>query len=129
MIYGSEAMYHDANWRIDHVTNNAIGKNIIEYWSILKLMGILKFIMNFHSQVEVMLSMFECMNMVMGTKLVKKAVLTVRVMVLGEFWKFLDRKGSKIGVRMINSVKVIEVLRSNVASTTFTWICTKMGGS
>lgn len=50
VIYGSDAIYHDANWRMDHVTNSAMGKKIIEYWSILKLMGTLKFIMNFHSQ-------------------------------------------------------------------------------
>lgn len=31
MMWGSEAMYHDANWRIDHVTNSAMGKNIREY--------------------------------------------------------------------------------------------------
>lgn len=47
---GSEAMYHVANWRIDHVTNSAMGKNVVEYWSILKLRGILKFVVNFHSQ-------------------------------------------------------------------------------
>lgn len=28
---GSEAMYHVANWRMDHVTNSAMGRNIIEY--------------------------------------------------------------------------------------------------
>lgn len=50
VIWGSDAMYHDANWRIDHVTNSAIGKKIMEYWSSLRLRGILKFIMNFHSQ-------------------------------------------------------------------------------
>lgn len=52
-------MYHIANWRIDHVTNRAMGKNIIEYWSILKLNGILKFMMNFHSQWEIILSVPE----------------------------------------------------------------------
>jgi len=31
VMYGSDAMYHIANWRIDHVTNNAMGKNIREY--------------------------------------------------------------------------------------------------
>lgn len=48
---------------------------------------------------------------------------------VGEFWKFLDRKGSRIGVRMIVSVRAMKVLRSNAISITFTWICTKMGGS
>lgn len=92
-------------------------------------MGILKFIMNFHSQVEITLSMPECINRVVGTRLVRKAVLTAWVMVVGEFWKFLDTKGSRIGVRMIASVRVMKVLRSNAISTTFTWICTKIGGS
>lgn len=59
MRYGSECMYHAVNWRMDHVTNSAMGKNSMEYWSILKLRGILKFMMNFHSQVEVMLSVPE----------------------------------------------------------------------
>lgn len=84
-MWGSVAMYHDANWRIDHVTNSAMGKNIMEYWSILKLRGILKFIVSFHSQLDVMLSVLENVNSSMGTRLVRKAVLTVRVMVIGEF--------------------------------------------
>lgn len=50
VMNGSEAMYHVANSRIDHVTNNAIGKNIMEYKSILRVSGILKFGMNCHSQ-------------------------------------------------------------------------------
>lgn len=122
-------MYHIANWRMDHVTNRAIGKNIMEYWSILKLRGTLKFIMNFHSQCEVMLSMPECMKSAIGTRLVRKAVLTIRVMWVGEFWNVFDRSGSTVGVRMIANVKNMDVLRSSVVSTTFTWICTKMGGS
>lgn len=50
LMWGSEDIYHIANWRMDHVTKRAIGKNVIEYWSILRLSGILKFIMIFHSQ-------------------------------------------------------------------------------
>lgn len=50
VMCGSEAMYHMANCRIDHVTNRAMGRNVIEYWSIFRLSGILKFMMNFHSQ-------------------------------------------------------------------------------
>lgn len=126
---GSEAMYEVANCRIDHVTNSAIGKNSMEYWSILKLNGILKFMINFHSQCEVILSNPECMKSVVGIKLVRKAVLIVRVMVLGEFWKFFSRRGRKVGVRMIVSVSSMEVLSSRAVSTTFTWTCTKMGGS
>lgn len=61
MTWGSELMYHVANWRIDHVTNSAMGKNIMEYWSILRLMGILKFVRNFHSQCEMILSVPEYM--------------------------------------------------------------------
>lgn len=54
VTYGSEAMYHMANCRMDHVTNRAMGRNVIEYWSIFRLRGILKFIINFHSQWQVM---------------------------------------------------------------------------
>lgn len=129
MICGSAAMYHVANWRMDHVTNSAIGKNIVEYWSIFRLRGILKFMMNFHSQQEVILSMPRYVNSVIGTRLVMKAVFTVLVMVVGEFWSFFDSRGSSTGVRIIVSVRSVRVFRSSVASTTFTWICTKVGGS
>lgn len=30
VMYGSEAMYHVANCRMDHDTNRAIGKNVSE---------------------------------------------------------------------------------------------------
>lgn len=53
----------------------------------------------------------------------------VRVMVVEEFWRFFDSSGSSVGVRMTTSVSSIEVLRSSAVSITFTWICTKMGGS
>lgn len=114
---------------MDHVTNKAIGRNIVEYWSIFRLSGILKFMMNFHSQCEIILSMPECMNSIVGTRLVRKAVLTVCVMVVGEFWSFFDSSGSSIGVMIIVIVMSMETLKSNVGSITFTWICTKMGGS
>lgn len=38
VICGSVAMYQWVNSKIDHVTYRAIGINIIEYWSNLKLM-------------------------------------------------------------------------------------------
>lgn len=85
MMCGSEAIYHVANWRIDHVTKSAMGKNRREYWSILKLSGILKFVVNFHSQLVVVLSMPEYMKSTIGSRLTRKAVLTVCVMVRGEF--------------------------------------------
>lgn len=129
VMYGSEAIYHIANWRMDQVTNRAMGKNIIEYWSILKLRGILKFVINFHSQWDTVLSRPEYMKMVAGIRLVKKAVLMVRVMLDGEFLRFVDSAGSSMGVKMIVSVSSMEVFRSNVVSITFTWICTKMSGS
>lgn len=58
-----------------------------------------------------------------------KAVLMVRVMWVGEFLNVFDRSGSSIGVKMIVSVRSMEVLRSSVVSITFTWICTKVDGS
>lgn len=101
----------------------------MEYWSILRLIGILKFMINFHSQWEIMLSTLEYMKIAIGARLVRKAVLTVWVIKVGELLKFFDKRGSKIGVRMIVRVRSIEVLRSSVVSTTFTWICTKISGS
>lgn len=129
MMCGSDAMYDIANCRMDQVTNSAIGKNSMEYWSILKLSGILKFMVNFHSQCEVILSNPEYMKSVMGIRLVKKAILIVAVRVLGEFWKFFNRRGRSMGVRVIVSVSSMVVLRSRAISITFTWICTKISGS
>lgn len=84
---------------------------------------------NFHSRWEMMLSEPEYMNSVIGTRLARNAILTVCVMVAGVFRKFFDMSGSRMGVRIIVSVRRIEVLRSRAGSTTFTWICTKMDGS
>lgn len=53
----------------------------------------------------------------------------MRVMVVGEFWKFFDSSGSSVGVRIIVSVRSIEVLRRSAVSITFTWTCTKICGS
>ena len=129
MMFGSEAMYHVANCRMDQVTNSAMGKNMIEYWSIFRLIGILKFVVSFHSQQVAMLSVFEYIKIVMGTKLIRNAVLVVWVIVVGEFFRVFARRGSIIGVRISVSVRIIEVLRSSVVSTAFTWICTKVVGS
>lgn len=41
---------------------------------------------SFHSQLDVILSVLECMNSDAGIRLVRKAVLTERVIVVGEFW-------------------------------------------
>lgn len=43
LMYGSDAMYQDANSKIDQVTNRAIGENVVAYVSSIKLMLILKF--------------------------------------------------------------------------------------
>lgn len=125
---GSEAMYQDANWRIDHVTNSAVGMNSMEYRSSLRLIGILKLVVSFHSQHEVMVSMFEWMNRVVGIRLVKKAVLMVDVIMVGEFSRVFGSRWAIIGVRMMNNVRSREEF-SSVVLITFTWICTKMGGS
>lgn len=45
LMLGSEAMYHDANSIIDHVTNSAIGRNVVEYVSNIRLILMLKFVM------------------------------------------------------------------------------------
>lgn len=129
VVCGSDVMYQEVNWRMDHVTNNAMGKNVIEYWSILKLRGILKFMINFHSQWEIMLSEPEYMNRHIGMRLVRKAVLIVRVMVVGEGRERVGSIERRAGVRMMDSVRSMEVFRSSIVSITFTWICTKIGGS
>lgn len=69
------------------------------------------------------------MNAVVGARLVRNAVLTVRVMVRGVFLKLLRRSGKIIGIRRIVSVSSARELMSSVGFTTFTWSCTKIGGS
>jgi len=69
------------------------------------------------------------MNAVVGARLIRNAVLTARVVTCGVFLKFLNRNGRMIGVRRIVSVSSVRELISSVGFTTFTWICTKMGGS
>lgn len=49
-------MYHDANSRIDHVTNRAIGVKMREYWSNLKLMLMSKLAVFIQCQLVTMLS-------------------------------------------------------------------------
>lgn len=85
--------------------------------------------MNFHSQCEVMLSSPEYVKSIIGARLIRKADLMVKVMVLGEFLEVFRRAGRSVGVRIVVSVSSIRVLRSRAISTTFTWICTKVDGS
>ena len=129
MVFGSEAIYHVANCRIDQVTNSAMGKNMIEYWSIFRLIGILKFVVNFHSQQVVMLSVFEYIKSTMGIKLIRNAVLMAWVTMVGELFRVFVRRGSIMGVKVSVSVGIMEVLRSSVVPIAFTWICTKVVGS
>lgn len=44
LMYGSMAMYHEANSKIDQVTNSAMGRNVTAYMSSMKLMLILKLV-------------------------------------------------------------------------------------
>lgn len=67
--------------------------------------------------------------MVAGARLIRNAVLTVRVIVDGVFLKFLNRSGRMIGVKRTVSVSSVRELISSVGFTAFTWSCTKMGGS
>lgn len=66
--------------------------------------------------------------MVDGIRLIRKAVLMVLVIDCGEFLK-LNRRGRMIGVRRVSRISSMDVFRSRVIFTTFTWSCTKMGGS
>ena len=128
VMWGSEAMYQDANWRMDHVTNRAVGMNSTEYRSSLRLIGILKFIMGFHSQQEMMCSVPEWMNRVVGMRLIRKAVLVADVIVAVGLFKVFGSSWVNTGMRRVDSVRSREEL-SSVVSNTFTWTCTKMGGS
>ena len=67
--------------------------------------------------------------MVIGTRLIRKEVLMVFVMVVGVFLRLFDNSGSRIGVKSVARVSSMNVLRTNDWSITFTWICTKIGGS
>lgn len=51
------------------------------------------------------------------------------VMVVGVFLRFSDRRGKMMGVERVAKVSRAVRFRTNRRSITFTWICTKMGGS
>lgn len=65
----------------------------------------------------------------MGIRLIRKEVFTVFVMVVGVFLRVSDRRGKIMGVERVARVSRAVRLRTNRRSITFTWICTKMGGS
>ena len=67
--------------------------------------------------------------MVIGTRLFRKEVLTVFVMIVGVFFRLFDRRGKMIGVQRTARVSSVNVFKISVWSITFTWICTKMIGS
>lgn len=85
--------------------------------------------MNFHSQREVRLSVPEWMKIIIGIKLIRKEVLTVRVIVAGEFLRLFDSMGKMMGVDRVARVRSMSVFRTSSRSITFTWICTKVDGS
>lgn len=66
--------------------------------------------------------------MAVGMRLIKKAALMVLGIDCGEFLRS-SRRGRIIGVRRVSRVNSVKVLRSSTVSITFTWNCTKMGGS
>lgn len=51
------------------------------------------------------------------------------MIVSGVFLRLLDRRGNRIGVERVARVNSMNVLRTIERSITFTWTCTKMGGS
>lgn len=65
----------------------------------------------------------------MGTRLIRKEVLTVFVIVSGVFLRLSDRRGNRMGVKRVARVRSMNVFRTSERSITFTWICTKMSGS
>ena len=85
--------------------------------------------MNFHSQRHRRLSVPEWMWIVIGIRLIKNEALTVFVIVVGVFLSLLDSSGKMIGVVRITRVSSVQTLRAIDGCITFTWICTKMGGS
>lgn len=58
-----------------------------------------------------------------------KEVLTVFVMVEGVFLRLSESNGKTMGVNKVARVSSMDVFRTSSRSITFTWICTKMGGS
>lgn len=65
--------------------------------------------MNFHSQREVRLSVPEWMKIIIGIKLIRKEVLTVRVIVAGEFLRLFDSMGKMMGVDRVTRVMLLLV--------------------
>lgn len=66
--------------------------------------------------------------MIVGMRLIKKAVLMVLGIDCGVFL-ILRRGGRMMGVKRMSRVSSMNEFRSSAVSITFTWNCTKMGGS
>lgn len=52
--------------------------------------------------------------MVIGTRLIRKEVLTVFVMMVGVFFRLFDRRGRMIGVHRVTRVSSMNVFRISV---------------
>lgn len=85
--------------------------------------------MNFHSHIEIRLSVPEWMWIVIGIRLIRNEVLTVFTIEVGVFLRLSDRSGRIIGVSRIVRVSSMNVFMTSVWSITFTWTCTKVNGS
>lgn len=76
---GSECMYHVENSMIDHVTNRATGRKIMEKKSNFRLSDNFMGPMVIQCQLEIIISIPELKNENSGIRLIKKAYLIHRV--------------------------------------------------
>lgn len=72
LMFGSEAMYHMENSRMDQVTNRATGINSIEKRSNLKLRVSFTVWIVIQCQLEIIMSWLDQMNIVAEIMLIKK---------------------------------------------------------
>lgn len=105
------------------MTYKAMGTNIMEYWSNLKLMLILNVNMFNQWRLVMIDSMSRWMKMINGIREVKNAVFTV-VFVFVTSHSLMGCMGIIRGnVNMSNVRRRVEFIISEVI--TFTWSCTK----
>lgn len=80
LMFGSDFMYQDANSKMAQVTYRAMGTNVMERWSSLKLVLMSKVIIFIQCRLVIVSSVPVCRCKKRGRRLVKKAILTAVLM-------------------------------------------------
>lgn len=68
------------------------------------------------------------MKIIIGIRLIRKEVLIVFVIVVGEFLRLFDSMGKMMGVERVVRVRSMSVFRISNRFIIFIWICIKVDG-